>query len=398
MTDAKILSEREDAPHLELNQDGSTIDLSNWAEPANRNWAYRHITDVLPYTVPVAKGDGPILELPEAFVDLSGLRVAYHGQHLLLEEYLFECHANGLIVLQNGNIVHEQYPRMGATERHLCQSVTKTTVCCVIGGLIDEGLVDSKATVDSYLPDVTSGFRGVRLQDCLDMNVALKFDEDFTNPDADIFFYEKISGWHPNETTQNTGILDYLKRIELDPDCELDGVTLYLCPNTDVLVAIAEQVTGKPFTQLFEERIYSRLGAERNAAFCVDPTGMAIGSGGLIVTLRDLARYGHMIANMGIAADGTQVVPLAWLEECRNQFKGTQYYLGAGYRYHNQMTSDGKAFCHLGVCGQMLYANPETGVVVAQFSTTTMPSQGDLDFGNALYDCARVINEYLHEH
>jgi len=42
-----------------------------------------------------------------------------------------------------------------------------------------------------------------------------------------------------------------------------------------------------------------------------------------------------------------------------------------------------------------LFANAKTGIVVAQFSTTTRPSQGDLDFGNALYDCARAINEAL---
>ena len=78
-----------------------------------------------------------------------------------------------------------------------------------------------------------------------------------------------------------------------------------------------------------------------------------------------------------------------------NTGKGSNYYLGQGYRYHNQMTSNGKAFGHLGVGGQMLYANPESKVVVVQFSTTSMPSNGDLDFGNALYAVAEAIDEYL---
>ena len=43
----------------------------------------------------------------------------------------------------------------------------------------------------------------------------------------------------------------------------------------------------------------------------------------------------------------------------------------------------------------MLYANPETKVVVVQFSTTSSPSGGDLDTGNALYGMADAINEYL---
>ena len=53
-----ILDSMEEAPHIELNQDGSTIHLSNWNEPANRNWSYRHTVDVLPYTQRISRGDG----------------------------------------------------------------------------------------------------------------------------------------------------------------------------------------------------------------------------------------------------------------------------------------------------------------------------------------------------
>lgn len=395
MPEPDVLPGLEEAPHIEINQDGSTIDLSNWSEPANRNWAYRHIDKVLPYLVPISKGDGGVQSMDAAPADLSDVRVAYHGESLCLDDYLRECHGNALIVLKDGAVVYENYVRMDENERHLCQSVSKTTVCAVIGSLAGEGLIDPTRTVDEYIPDVASGFAGVRLQDLLDMNNALAFDENFANPQADIFEYETVSGWHPGEEEHELGVLNYIKSIKRDPDLELDGVTHYLCPNTDMLVAIAEQVTGRRFAELFEERIYRHIGAEHDALFSVDKHGFTIGSGGLIITLRDLARYGMLFANMGQTAGGTRVIPLEWLDECRSGNDGTEYYLGEGFRYHNMVTSDGDAFCHLGVCGQMLFANPKTGIVVAQFSTTTMPSQGDLDFGNALYDCARAINEAL---
>ena len=49
MSEHKVFEEIEDAPHIELNSDGSNKNLSNWNDPANRNWSYRNTTTVLPY-------------------------------------------------------------------------------------------------------------------------------------------------------------------------------------------------------------------------------------------------------------------------------------------------------------------------------------------------------------
>ena len=73
MTENKVLYEFEDAPHIELNQDGSTIDLSNWRQPPNRNWSYRHCVDVLPFTQKIRRGDGPVHDLGDAAADLSAV-------------------------------------------------------------------------------------------------------------------------------------------------------------------------------------------------------------------------------------------------------------------------------------------------------------------------------------
>ncbi len=395
MSDKKVLADIEDAPHIELNQDGSTIDLSNWAEPANRNWSYRHTLDVFPYTEKIFRGEGPVHELHEKPVDISSVTVDYRNREMLLKEYLKESHCDGLMVLQGDNIVYENYRRMDPEDRHLCQSISKTSVCALVGRRIAEGSIDPSKTVDDYVPGVASGFSGVRLQDLLDMNVALRFSEDFTDPESEIHEFEMMSGWHPNTGGQEDGLLPYISRIERDPGVELDGVTNYLCPNTDMLGCIIEKVTGRRYTDVFQAEIYRHLGAEADAYFATDATGMAICSGGLIIRLRDLARYGQLFANKGVANDGTRVIPDGWINDCLDPTKGTAYYLGRGYRYHNQMTSNGTAFCHLGIGGQMLYANTESKVVVAQFSTTSSPSNGDLDFGNALYGVAEAINERL---
>ncbi len=60
MSEAKVMDFVEEAPHIELNQDGSTINLSNWHEPANRNWSYRHTVDVLTFTRKILRCDGAV--------------------------------------------------------------------------------------------------------------------------------------------------------------------------------------------------------------------------------------------------------------------------------------------------------------------------------------------------
>jgi CubicO group peptidase (beta-lactamase class C family) len=395
MSEAKVLEFSEEAPHIALNQDGSTIDLSNWHEPANRNWSYRHAVEVLPCTRKISRGDGPVHVFGEAPVDISSVQVNYLDRDMSLEEYLRESHCDGFLVLNGNDIVYENYRRMEPEDRHLCQSVTKTTICAVIGDLIVKGLVDPKKTVDNYIPQLASGFHGVAVQNLLDMNVALDFSEDFTDPNADIYEYEMVSCWRPDTGGQADGILDYISKLEHDPDFRLDGTTQYLCPNTDMLGLIIEKVSGRSFIDVFQEAIYQHIGAEADAYYCTDTKGAALCSGGMMLRLRDLARYAQTLANKGIANDGTHVIPQTWIDDCLDTAKGTQYYLGRGYQYHNQITSNGRALCHLGVGGQMIYANTATNVVVVQFSTTSAPSNGDLDLGNALYNIADAISDFL---
>ena len=398
MSEAKVMDVIEEAPHIELNQDGSTINLSNWHEPANRNWSYRHTVDVLPFTRKISRGNGAVHEFDVVPLDISSVKVNYRNREMQLEEYLKESHCDGFMVLKGNDIVYENYRRMESEDHHLCQSVTKTTVCAVIGNMVAGGMIDPTKTVNTYIPQLASGFDGVAVQDLLDMNVALDFSEDFTNPNAEIYEYEMLGGWHPDTGGQADGILSYLSKLERDPDFQLDGATHYLCPNTDMLGFIIEKVAGQPFTEVFQDNIYRHIGAEADAYYATDAKGAAVFSGGMILRLRDLARYAQTFANNGLANDGTQVIPKPWIDDCLDVARGTRYYMGRGYQYHNQITSNGRALCHLGVGGQMMYANTETKVVVVQFSTTSAPSTGDLDLGNALVNIADAISDFLSIH
>jgi CubicO group peptidase (beta-lactamase class C family) len=77
-----------------------------------------------------------------------------------------------------------------------------------------------------------------------------------------------------------------------------------------VLGWVVEKVTGSGFARSFEQRIYTRIGAERDAFYATDPHGKAIAGGGLSVTARDALRLAVMMSREG-KFNGQQIVPAA---------------------------------------------------------------------------------------
>ena len=82
---------------------------------------------------------------------------------------------------------------------------------------------------------------------------------------------------------------------------------------TDVLAWAAAEATGTRFPDLFSQAIWSRIGAEWDAEIIVDTAGFPAAEGGICATLRDLARFGLMHLDGGVAG-GRRVVPAAWID------------------------------------------------------------------------------------
>ena len=386
----------EEAPDIEVNQDGAGITLANWNEPANRYWAYRHIKDLVPFSYTLSRGDNPVSEFGSAPADLSQAGTFCRGYDMGLEDYLRSGHCNGIMVLKGNDVVYENFRRMSEEDLHMCQSSSKSTVCAVMGRLVDQGLIDLQQTVDHYLPDIGHAYTGATLQAVMDMNVSVNFNEDFSDPDCDLEPYDRRCGLFPDQDGDwDKGMLDYLQGMTRnETDTMEDGFARYVSTSTDVLGCVIEKVMGKTFAQVFEEEIYQRLGAEADAVFVTDSKGATVCNGGLSLRLRDFARYAQLYANKGKAASGEQVISEAWIDECLQLGKGPAYFV-PGVQYHNQITTNGEALSHLGIAGQGFYANPKTGVVIAVFGTLTGPAGGDLDGGIAFYELASSINSLL---
>lgn len=139
-----------------------------------------------------------------------------------------------------------------------------------------------------------------------------------------------------------------------------------------------ERATQQSAAKLVEEKIWQPLGPEQDAAVVVDSSGFPYFGAGMNACARDLARFGEMLAQNG-RYNGRQIAPERWVEDTADgneQVKalfaaGAYSGLFAGGHYRNQVWADstrGLLVC-IGIHGQTIYVNRNTGVVVVKLST-----------------------------
>lgn len=355
---------------LRINFDCDTVNTSNWATGPNKYCAFNNFDKIARFTQVVDKGEGIVNEFGSNPKDISHLTVQWGDKELSFDEFLKRGHVDAILVIQGNDIIYENYLRMDKDDRHSIQSVSKTTVPAIIHEYIENGMIDPNKKVSEYIPEMGSGYADATVQSVLDMDVTNSYSEDYFDPEAEVWTSEIVMGWKPDPENKYPSLKKWIAEAITSEDVKGTEITQYKSMNTDVLTWTIEEVSGEDFGNLFEEKIYSHIGAEQDALFTTDSEGFVSAGGGLIMTLQDLARYGQVWANDGVAFDGTQVISKDWIESQRTDSKGTEFYI-PGYRYHNQMISNGNVLGHMGWGGQNLYVDPETKVVAVWFSSHT---------------------------
>ena len=381
---------------LRLNLDCDTVDISNWMFPPNKLCALNNFENIVRYTETVSRGEGEVNEFGSNPKDISHLMVQWGDNENSFDEFLYRGHVDAFLVVQDNDIIFEEYWGMEQDGRHVIMSITKTTIPALIHEYINNGMIDPNKKVSEYIPEIGSGYADATVQQVLDMDVTNSFSENYFDPNAGVWEHEVAIGWRADpENKYPQGDKQFISETITSDDVTGTGVMQYKTTNTDVLAWIIEEVSGESYLKLFEEKIYSKIGAEQDAIFTVDSQGFPTAGGGLIMTARDLARYGQLWANDGVSFDGTQVIPKDWIEEHRTDSKGTEYPYYPGYRYHDQLWSNGNVLGHMGWGGQNMFADPETNVVVVILSSHADAS-GVHPYGPAAFhNLSEKISEYL---
>jgi CubicO group peptidase (beta-lactamase class C family) len=342
------------------------VTWDNWQEyPANR-WSYQHLDDVLD-TVPVPRGDGPVLELGRgAALDVPEL-----------DRYLDESRTDGLLVLRGRQVVLERYlNHLTPSTRHLLQSVSKSMCSAVFGRYVASGDIDLGQPASHYVPELAdSAYGEATLRHTLDMTVAVAYDETYDDPESDIFQHDRAGGWRPPSPGSPEHVRAFLAGLRSNGE---HGRTFQYCSaNSDVLAVVLEAVTGRRFSELLSTDLWAPMGAEHDALITVDSSGLGMASGGICVTLRDLARFGRLLLDGGAGPSGEQVVPRPWLDDVRRGGAPTvdatsiqEFDPNGSYRSQFWVTGDPHGCIYgAGIYGQYVWLNPQTDVAVARLAS-----------------------------
>ena len=354
------------------------IPRADWDRPPWNRWAFQHIREILP-TAEVWRGNGPVHVLPRKEIDLDGLSVGgLAGADVPLSAFLHETYTDGLVVLKGGTLVYERYFNgMDHRSLHLSQSVAKSFIGMLFGIFAGRGQIDLTKPLSHYLPELEeTGWQGASVQQVLNMTSGTKFDETYTDPYSDVGQTDVASGWKPIPAGADPNF-----KWPSDVWSQIIGLTNIVRPHgagfeyrsieTDVLAFCLERVAGKRLPQILSEEIWQKLGMEESANFTVDPAGYALASGGLNATLRDYARFGHMVLQ-----NGANIVPENHVAQTRlgdHEIFLEPYNIALPQgAYKNQFwiedRSEQAIMCR-GVFGQLIYISWKYNMVLVKLSS-----------------------------
>jgi CubicO group peptidase (beta-lactamase class C family) len=332
---------------------------------------FRNIDRLFP-TRTVGAGDAP-RELPEADTRLDNVAVTVGETTYDLYDALALNSVTGLVVLKDGEVVHETYQRGNDRDtRWMSMSVVKSITSTLVGMAIVDGHIESlDDDVTSYVEALRgSAYEGVSVRDILLMASGVEWDETYTDPESD-----RRDLLRAQIAQEPGGLMEVM--AGLPRAGEPGTIHNYSTGETQVLGEVVIGATGMPLAEYLSEKIWGPYGMEADAEWWLDsPDGNEIGGSGLAATLRDFARFGQFFLEGGVI-DGEPTLPEGWTETAGlPQELVTGETIDYGYMWWPAWTEpsiEDEAFAAVGIQGQYVYINPAAEVVIAMTAAQPKP-------------------------
>ena len=333
---------------------------------------------------------------------------------MTLDEYVVHPHhrVQGVLIAHKGKIVYEAYPGMNQDDHHIWMSAAKTTVGLIFAMLEAEGKVDVQKQVVDYVPELKgTNWDGITVLNALNMALGLQLEETLQaiiDPTSLIVrFFSAEFGQPAPGATKVEHWLDVLKDAQTIEGEEQGPHMRYCSATTTVLNYMAEKIENKPWIDIFQERVWSKVRAGGPIMFCLTPEGTAVAHGLVATTLRDFARFAMLFTPSWHHVAQEQVVSPAVLKRLQTGGNPEQAYKkGATFKDHRQyfgedpMTNswqfddvfaDGAMFKH-GNSGQGIYVDPGRDVVGVYFSTNGyIPPYGEDKMAGFIRRAAKLL-------
>ncbi len=266
--------------------------------------------------------------------------------------------AAALVVLHRGQVRLERYGLdFDAQGRWTSFSVAKSVTSLMVGAALQDGHIRSmEDKVSDYLPQMKgSAYDDVTIRQLLTMTSGVKWNEDYSDPNADVAKFNK----HPPEDGVDATV-SYLRRLPREAPAGTRWH--YSTGETNLVGVLLAQATGKPLATYLSEKIWIPAGMEQSATWILSKSGREISGCCLQAATRDMARLGQFIL-AGARVDGRPLVPEGWLAQATREQVGIGQ-AGRGYGYQWWTQADG-TFHARGIFGQGLYIDPRRQLVIA---------------------------------
>ena len=373
---------------LELSKQARSADLPNLLTGGDNSVYFAMRTSEFFPTAILPSQHSPRPLLSELIPEIGKIKAeTINFGTLSLDEYLAktEAYAQSFIVIHKGKVVYEKYPRMNPEDHHIWMSNAKPTASLVIDLLINDGKIDEKKTMGDYVPE----FRGtptgkVTVKDVLDMTTGLNSDEnpetrDDPNSIATRTFRAEFRMTYNGKLER---LIDVLKDAEFV--CKPGDKFQYSSATTQLLVFLAEAVEQKRWSEIFNERVWSKISADAPLQLHMTPDGIVAAHGLVSSTLRDHARFGMLYTPSWDKASTEQIVTPAMIARIHDGVRTKEFYLG-GYngptfvktfaddtvisnsRQWDMVWPDGDLWKG-GLMSQGLYVSPDKDLVIAYYS------------------------------
>jgi len=295
---------------------------------------------------------------PEATI---GITDSKHSSYRSFDELLEQNHTRAFLVVRDDVVVYERYFRGASPTTQLPSfSMSKTFAAVLVGCALEDGVLGSTGDrLVSYVPELASkpGYGDITLEHLLRMTPGIDFVEDSYAGGA--FYY-----------TTDLRARMYSYDVKWPPGSHY----LYGSISMQLLWdAMNRRLGGKSVARYFEERVWSRIGAEQPAAWSLDSSSSGIEKlfGGFSATTRDHARVGLLFLHGG-SMNGHSVVSPEWVREslALDPIAGVVHTTDGNVRrgkYQWFWSLDGRSYFAKGYRGQYVFVIPDKRTVFVRF-------------------------------
>lgn len=302
----------------------------------------------------------------------------FDSKTFTLDDFMARQRVTSLLVIKDNNIVVERYQYDRKPDMRLASfSMAKTVTALLIGVALNDGLITSlDDTVERYSPELKDSAWGqITIRNLLRMSSGMKWSDTVgAGLESDgaklaaLSFYQKGKGGASAVSWVKESVSPQGMRFE------------YNSAETFVLGVVLRAAIKRNLSGYLSEKIWQPMGAESDASWLIDYSGLEAANCCMNATLRDYGRLGMLLANDG-SWNGRQLVPREFVLDATDAARQPDYlkprkasqFFGYGYQtwLYPYRT---RTFQARGLFEQELIVQPESKVVIVMTSVLKNPN------------------------